>query len=566
MNARKAIWCCLAGVVIGSVARAQSAPQYAFRITFTDKKGTEDLNFPLTFLSARSLARRTTHHISVDSTDLPVSPDYTDSVVKLTGGIIHVTSRWLNDRVFLLADSSLMSNIRHKPYVSGTQFIAYYPAGLHNRNSKSTKFSREERTVSPLNNTTAGSATYYGQTYAQTVMVNGDYLHDAGLKGQGMLIAVIDAGFIDVNTHAGFDSLRSSGRLLDIHNFVHHNEDIYSYDTHGMEVLSTLAGYLPGLYVGSAPLAQYALYVTEDNNSEQPIEMDNMLAATERADSMGADVISVSLGYNTFDNDVPLFGLTYADLNGTGTVADKAANIATTKGILYVASAGNEGGNSWNHILTPGDADSSLTVGAVDVNRVYVGFSGHGPNAAGVQKPDMCDLGADVSIFISGPGDRLAVGSGTSFSTPQIAGWSACLLQGSKAATPYLIRNAIIRSADHYSTPNNDIGYGIPDFSLAAHLLVVPDTPADTSGSWITVTPNPFTTLLKVTLRLPTVQMVTFQLMDVSGRIIMNYQQLIDTWNTRNVRLPVPDGLPGGIYLLKVSAATQQQVVKLVRS
>jgi hypothetical protein len=564
MKTFRLILCLLGFVLLVKTAKALP-PQYAYRITFTDKKGTASLSNPLLFLSNRAITRRSRMGITVDSTDLPVSPAYIDSVLTLLpGSKLHVTSRWLNDCVVLVTDSNQIAGIKNKHFVKSTAFIAYYPTGLHK--TAINKFSLEKNSIinSGTNrgaHKTSGSGAYYGVTIDQTKMVNGDFLHDAGYKGQGMLIAIFDAGFIGTNTHIGFDSLRN-GNLLDVHNFVLNTDSIYDYDTHGTVALSTMAGYMPSKYVGSAPLAQYALYVTEDNNSEQPIEMDNMLAASERADSLGADVISVSLGYDYMDGN---FSLMYADIDGITTTGAKAANIATKKGILFVPSAGNDGGTPWHYILSPGDADSALTVGAVYSNGAAVPFSGYGPNAAGRIKPDVCDLGSAVSVFNATTDSDLATEDGTSFSTPQIAGWAACLRQANNKALPFAVRNAIIQSADHYSNPDSELGYGIPDFSKAMQLLSINDTiPTDTTN-WITVSPNPFTSFLTIKLMLATVQYARFYIYDATGRKVFQYGQMIDSWKNSVVQLPIGSSLASGIYFMSVSAGYHRAVVKMLK-
>jgi len=561
MGLRSLILCLFVSVLLIKTVKATPppAPQYAFRISFTDKKGTANISNPLTFLSSRAIARRNKASISIDSSDLPVSPAYIDSVLTLPGSELHVTSRWLNDCVLLVTDSTQIAALRLKPFVKTAVFVAYYASGLHKSPGINPKFAIENKSIGSGAHKPTGTAVFYGQTYPQTALVKGDYLHDAGYKGTGMLIVVLDAGFIGADTHPGFDSLRNTSGILDVHNFVLNTNNIYSYDTHGMAALSTMAGYIPGTYVGTAPLAQYALYVTEDNNSEQPIEMDNMLAGTERADSLGANVISVSLGYDIMDGN---FSLTYADIDGKSTVAAQAANIATQKGILFVASAGNDGGTPWHYILSPGDADSALTIGAVYADKTVIPFSGYGPNAAGRIKPDVCDLGYQVEVFSSSGG--LIVEDGTSFSTPQIAGWAACLWQGNSKATPFMIRSAIIKSADHYTTPDSELGYGVPDFSKASVLLDVKDTPVDTSR-WLTVAPNPFTNEINVKLNLTGVQQVYFTLFDAGGKKICSFARTVDTRSNAYVILPIGAGLASGSYMLKVVAAKQASVIKLLK-
>ncbi len=542
--------------------------QYGYEVWFTDKQGSPPLSDSALFLSPRSLARRAAQGLQVDSTDQPVSTPYIDSVLAVTSasnGRIHVTSKWLNMCVVLVTDTTTIAPLRAKPFINKVKLVAVY-------NGMVPKIAPK---LGPLAKTT-GTSSYYGNTWLGTLMVNGDYLHDNGYKGQGKLIAVLDAGFMGADTHIGFDSLHAAGGYVDVHNFTYNNDNVYGYDSHGLSALSTMAGYLPGpvnssglVYVGSAPLAQYALYITEDDQSEQPIELDNMVAGTERADSVGADVISVSLGYDTFCgylNDDLVFA---TDLDGKSTVAARGANLATKKGILFVASAGNEGigvPGFGNHILTPGDADSAITIGAVDLNHNNASTSGYGPNAAGQIKPDVCLLGVQVPVFHT---QNLIVNEdGTSFSTPQLAGWAACLWQASGSqTTPYMLRRAINMSADHYNNTGAQIGYGIPDFKKAFLSLSVNDTPVlpSTSPIWVIAETNPFVGNISLSVKLPGRGEVTFVLTDISGKtIVKSTQALYPGWNPRTT-IPVLSSLAAGMYILHAISATQQQVLKLVK-
>jgi serine protease AprX len=545
--------------LLGEPATAQ---QYAFQISFTDKNNTPyQLSSPIAYLSSRALSRRASQGIAVDSSDLPVNEVYLDSVLKLTGGIMHETSRWLNMCVILVADSSVMHTLDGKTFVSSTKLVAYYASFLHHKIAGNP--GSPSATNQQLKKTSGGDSGYYGDTWGQTTIVNGNYLYDKGFSGAGKLIAVLDAGFLGTDTHPGFDSLWSSARMVDQHNFTLATSEVFSIvDTHGTSVLSTMAGNVPGTFVGSAPSASYALYITEDNNSEQPIEMINMLCGAERADSLGADIITTSLGYNVFD--YPFGSLNFAtDLDGKTTTASIAVNKATKKGILFVATAGNEGGDSWNNILTPGDADSALTIGSVEISGINAFTSGYGPNAAGQTKPDVCAIGQPANVFTqTGYGTE----DGTSFSTPQIAGWAACLWEGIPSATPYLLRQAIIKCASSYSTPGPQIGYGIPNFECTYQALDVKDTPPPFSSSnWVIAMPNPFRNDAVLAVAPNTSGEVEFSITDVSGKKVMSWQQYFRNGYNTPMSIPMQSFAPG-VYFLKATSATQQQVQKLLKN
>ncbi|RYZ55174.1 MAG: T9SS type A sorting domain-containing protein [Sphingobacteriales bacterium] len=527
--------------------------QFAFRISFTDKAGSPPVSNPLSFLSQRAIDRRAKFGLSPDGTDQPVSPLYLDTVLDLTEGKLHMTSRWLNHCVVLLDDSSKILTLQGKTYINAIQYIAYYPGGLHIASGGQSG----NNPVKTRLKTTADPA-WYGSAWPQTSLVRGECLHDLGLKGAGQIIAVLDDGFLFVNTAPGFDSVYQSGRIIDKHNFVLADPLVYGYGSHGTQILSTMAGNIPGGYVGAAPDASYALYITEDILSEQSIEMDNFIAATERADSLGADVLTSSLGYNFFS--FPSVNLTYPEIDGKTTVAARAVNFASAKGLLCVITAGNEGGNAWNFILTPGDADSALTVGSVDNSKNVASNSGYGPNAAGRTKPEICVQGAPAMVLSSGA-NPYAV-NGTSVATPQAAGYAACLLQAQPARNPSQLRNAIVRSSHLYNTPDNHAGHGVPDFCAALSLLDVPETEPAISG--LTVTPNPFDTDIRLSFYNPGESDAVLIIYDITGKVV-NESKVRLKKGTNLLTVKMPEALSPGFYTGRLSSGSHSASFKLLR-
>jgi subtilisin family serine protease len=373
-----------------------------------------------------------------------------------------------------------------------------------------------------------------------------------------MLIAVLDDGFKHVNTNPGFDSLYSSGRILDKYNFVLADTGVYAAHVHGTEVLSTMAGYVPNTYVGAAPLAQYALYVTEEQGPEHPIEMDNMIAGMERADSVGADILSTSLGYDVFFSPVP-YSIPDQDFNGHTTPVAIAANHAVAKGMLLVITAGNEGPAG---LLTPGDADSVITVGSVDINKNSPANSGYGPNTDGQVKPDVCAMGAPGSVLIS----TLTPTSinGTSIATPQIAGFAACLWQGSPTRSNYEIKRAIIESSHLFTNPTHvQLGYGVPDFCAALKALDIDETRPNQSS--ITIYPNPFSDELTISLTSSRANTLLFELADVTGKLVFRNTKSVDSGKNL-VKIDTPVDLATGVYLCRMILDNEVKTVKLIKN
>lgn len=308
----------------------------------------------------------------------------------------------------------------------------------------------------------------YGVGYEQVNQINIDCLHDLGYTGQGVLLGVIDAGFEGMDTIGFFNNVYQESRLVDQYNFVGNNTSVYHSSYHGTAVSSCIVGESTGgnPYVGTGFDVQLALYLAEDVFSETIIEEFNVVAALERCDSVGVDVVNISLGYFAFDD--PNQNHVYADLDGNTTIAAVGVNIAVSKGIAVVMSAGNSGPSN---ISTPCDADDGLCVGAVDVMDNYAFFSSVGPNSDGQVKPDVAARGLDAWVVIND--GSLVQGSGTSFSSPITAGAVACLVQADPTKSVSEIFQSIRMSANQFSTPDSLLGYGIPDFCLANQILNV---------------------------------------------------------------------------------------------
>lgn len=520
--------------------------QFAIRIQFSDKNATTfSLTEPSGYLSQRALDRRAKYDLGMDSSDLPVVSAYIDDVIQLSAGVLHTTSRWQNTCVVLMADTLSLELIRALPYVATTRSVGYYSDGLHNRPLSDSSATDQK----PL----GFNANYYGAAWEQIHLCRGEYLHEQGLMGAGMLIAVIDVGFMGVDLLDAFDSLRQDNRILDTRNFFEADNDVFQYSSHGSQALSCMAALLPETFVGTAPYAIYALYATDHLTTEQSIEEDNWVAAIERADSIGADLVSSSLGYNTFDNEDEIYN--YNQLDGKTTLVAQAANKATAKGITVITSAGNEGNNAWHYLLTPGDADSALTIGAVDLQKDVAGFSSRGPNAAGTLKPDVAAMGVMASV-VNGNG-QIINQSGTSIATPVLAGLAACLLQAAPNTKPHQLRAEIRAAAHLHATPNNDVGHGVPDFSIAYNAITAIADPQQLLAG-TKIYPNPAQNSFYISSSVPEGNQ-ELHIVSLSGKRMMhkklglNAPQLIDV-----------SQLPKGIYLLEVHIGSMKKVEKLV--
>ena len=377
-------------------AQIKVAPD-RYCIEFTDKKHNNfTLARPGEFLSERALQRRAKQKIEITQADLPVSSYYTDSLAKMGIEVLNA-SRWFNSAVVRCADADIEK-------IKGLNFIKK-TGQLPEKKKSTTPNDTIESDLSEFfsslfmkneNKSLYGaSLKYYGQAADQIGMMNGHFLHNNGFRGDNMLIAVIDGGFYKIEELSGFDNLRNNGRLMPVKNFTVERDNLYGTSSHGTNVLSIIASDLPGRMVGSAPDAGYVMLRSEESDGEYLVEEENWIVAVEYADSLGADIITSSLGYSTF-NDT-LQNHTYQELDGTTIRASRAAAMAAAKGMIVCVSAGNDGNGSWRYVSVPADADSIITVGAVNPKKEYASFSSVGPTADGRIKPDLIAMGKETA-------------------------------------------------------------------------------------------------------------------------------------------------------------------------
>lgn len=421
---------------------------YMFRIQLKDKGKTNyTIDSPEEFLSLRAIERRDRQNISINDTDLPISSTYIDSIEKL-GCKVVAKSKWLKTVSIYCSDSLFIEKVNELDFVDNSTFVWKGDTAK----TKRVELPRSKRSlVKPVDE--------YGHGKDQIKTVNGQILHKEGYKGKGMEIAIIDAGYTNLNEILLLDNVSIKG----IKDFVYNGNNILESSDHGLKVLSVLAANRPTIFVGTAPDAKYWLLRSEDSRSEFPIEEDYWATAVEYADSVGVDIINTSLGYHTFNS--PAKNYTHEQLDGKTAYITRAAEIATSKGIFMEVSAGNDGGNSWNKIVFPSDAENVLTVGAMARDSTIAYFSSRGLTADGRIKPDVVAVGLGTAV-ISSSGD-VELSNGTSFSGPVMAGLAACLWQSAPDLTNIELLNIIRKSADRYNNPNEAYGYGIPNMEKA---------------------------------------------------------------------------------------------------
>ncbi|MGG9971382.1 S8 family serine peptidase [Ferruginibacter sp. SUN002] len=436
-----------------------SFAQTRYIIRLKDKANNPySLNAPDQFLSQRSLDRRILYDLTVDSSDMPVTPAYIDSI-RLSGNVsILNVSKWLNLVSIKTSDAAALSKINAFPFVLSVTAFASRPK------LRPAKPFYSDNKASLARPSGVNGYYSYGQSFNQIRLNNGDFLHNHGFRGANMQIAVLDAGFSNYQTLITFDSVRNNNQILNTWDFIDHEIDVNDDYQHGAECFSTIAANLPGSFVGTAPKASFYLYRTEDAYTENILEELNWAAGAERADSAGTNVISSSLGYNTFDGNIA--NHTYSDMTGDKTICANASDLAAKKGILVVNAIGNTGNDPWHYLVTPADADSCLAIGAIKIDGTVSNFSAFGPSYDGQIKPDLVTLGEGTTIVNTVTGQPTS-GNGTSFATPIISGIATCLWEAFPEVNNMTIIDALRKSADEYTTPDNRSGYGIPDAKKA---------------------------------------------------------------------------------------------------
>lgn len=513
-----------------------TAQSNKYVITLKDKNNSPfSVDVPAQFLSEKAIERRTKQFISINENDLPINPSYL-SLIKETGAIILNKSKWLNTVVVSLEDPKLtLPLLEQLPFVQSATFVA--------KGSRPT--ANKSITVRPQQASNK-SANVYGEGYNQIAMLHGDQLHELGFRGKGMTIAVLDAGFLNTSKLAVFDSLRAHNQIKGTYDFVDHDVDVYSEGIHGTNVLSTMAANMPGTFIGTAPEADYWLLRSEDDRSEKIIEEFNWVSAAEFADSVGADIINSSLGYTEFDDTSQ--NNTYADMDGKTTVCTRAANEAAAKGIIVVNSAGNEGNSSWRYIGAPADAFDILTIGAVDAAGNHASFSSVGPTADGRIKPTVSAQG--LAAYVAKTDGTFGSASGTSFSSPIIAGMVACLWQSSPNKSNLDVMNKVIASAHKFTNPDNQLGYGIPNFYKAYQSITSIDN--QVRNQHLNVYPNPFLDQIKVEYQCAENTNVLISLYNAMGQLMyQNTANAIGSLTNTFVLNTLP-ALKDGLYLLSV--------------
>ena len=532
-------------------AHGQQTTQPRYLVLFKDKANSPfRLDRPQDYLSPRALSRRTRQRIAVTTQDLPVNPDYLNRITQTGAKVIYPT-RWFNGALVEASDSSL-TLIRALPFFE--------------------RLDRERPITTP---TTRGigrlgavhrklsllaDSLNYGRMTNQLELLGIPSWHRRGFTGEGVHIAVFDAGFPNLPQLTYLTHLIEDERIVDTYDFIRRDGNVFGNHFHGINVLSTIAalrqeGSTTDL-VGAAYGATFSLYRTENELSETPMEEVAWLVAAERADSVGVDIINCSLGYyEGFDN--PSDDYAYGDTDGKTTIISRAARFAARKGILVVNAAGNEGAGAWRFVTPPADVDSVLSVGATDAFRARAAFSSIGPTVDGRRKPDLAAIGQGTAIGNHQGTGGVSTGNGTSFAAPQIAGFAALVWQRYPQLTAQQVADTLKRAGHQAANPDNFLGFGVPTIVLPAAVTPDPEpepepepdpilSVSELGTSGLVLFPNPARDYLTVRLS-PGTWAVSVEFLVASGQAV----QRLAPPATDAFTLPLQTLTPG-LYWLRV--------------
>jgi subtilisin family serine protease len=450
--------------------------------------------------------------------------------------------------VLVEANEDQVEEIRQLPFVAKIDFVA--PGSQNSRRGR-----KENRAKINENKRTSNSSTF------QNEILGVDLMHEAGFRGEGILIGVFDGGFMNVDALPYFAHIFDNDRIIYTYDYVRNDDYVYDFDRHGTEVLSTIGAFQDNQLIGTAYNANFILCITEEVVSEYRVEEYNWLFAVEAADSVGVDIINSSLGYNIFSD--PAMNYRYEDVDGKTAIISIASSIAAQKGILIVSSAGNEGNKGWKYITAPADAEGSLAVGAVNSSLAVSSFSSVGPTADGRIKPDVVALG--TSTVVGKIDGSIGTNNGTSFSSPQIAGLAAGILQADRDLTVPQLLEKIRMSGTHASQPNNMIGHGIPNFLRAQNNIVL--SVEDNLLKTFRIFPNPVNSgelFISSDNNISHNGTVNVKIHSANGQLLLE-KNINLTSGSKSASINITE-IPPGLYGLTLSSRKYTEKVKILKN
>lgn len=533
-------------ILFGFSLRAQDRYAIHYKYKPQDFYSLDD---PSEFLTSSAIERRTRQRVPLDSLDLPVSEKYLESLKPFVEQMLY-NSNWLNASV-VIANPEMLDQIQSLDFVESVVLVArgFVPEGRQVQINNA-------RTGMKANKKKASAVTEAPFDF-QNGLLGIQEMHELGYTGKGITVAVFDAGFPGVDQIPTFSHLFEKNQIVGTKDFVHvWNQNVFSKNQHGTNVLSLMASNDPELLMSGAPDANYILCITEEVPTEFRIEEYNWIKAAEYADSLGVDIINSSLGYWDFDD--PGMDYTLEDLDGETAVISKGAAIAAQKGILVVTSAGNYGNRGERSITAPADARGILSVGATNMGMDRASFSSQGPTADGRIKPEVSTFGEQVWLMRSS--GNLGRSSGTSFSAPQIAAFAAGLWQAKPEWTREQLIEEILKSSSLADNPDNWLGYGIPNFAKAYYGPILGGISVE-EQEW-KIFPNPIKGN-ELFIKFGNHEQSEFYLIDLKGHVVK--QASLSRSNIRDpFEVEIPE-LPSGVYIVELQSGSDIKRTKLMK-
>jgi len=514
-------------------------------VYFTDKDNVEaSINNPISILTQTAIDRKAAKGIAIDARDVPVNEAYIALIKSQENIQVLAKSKWFNAVFVRGTDADVINDLLLNDTLEFIDYIEFADPNLNDleRVSQSDSEFLIEDTLISFN---------YGNAQNQVEMIGVDQLHLENYTGEGIIVAILDSGFPNVDTMGAFQRLRDNEDLLGGYDFVDRTEAVFNFsgNDHGTKVLSDMAGFIQDEFVGTAPDASYYVFRTEDVFSETPVEESYWVEAAERADSLGVNVINTSLGYRLYDNIN--YSHTNQDLDGSTTFITRGANIANEKGILVVTSAGNSGSAG---VGAPADGTGVFSIGAVDADGNYAGFSSQGSDFQPTIKPDVVAQGQ--GSFVINSANAIVSNNGTSFSSPIMAGGIVSLMQALPNASNEEIKQFVKMSASQYDNPDYFLGYGIPNLQEALNIGLSLDQQQITEFK---VFPNPAETILIIQTQIGE-HSTSLRIINILGDTVLE-KTLYDSHTELDV-----SRLNKGMYLLNFQSGGASKTFKLIKS
>jgi len=479
----------------------------------------------------------------VGNYDLPVFAPYIDSILSIDGVLkLRTTTKWLNG-ISVETESDAISSIAVRDFVESVKLVkTAYKRPLIYQEHQLPGFRKPAFSMN------------YGYSFDQLEQINVPLAHEMGFSGAGVRVLMVDTGYDTAHTFL------SPERIVAEYDFIQDDSittnqagDHPAQDYHGTSTASVVGAAVDSFLYGPAYRCEFLLAKTEIYDQEIQVEEDYYVEALEWGEQRGAEVVSSSLGY--------LDWYQFSDMDGNTAVTTRAVDRAIRLGVVVVTAAGNENEEEWGHIIAPADADSVISVGAVSSSGGIASFSSRGPTYDRRIKPEVVARGLGTAAASSSGPKTYVSASGTSLSTPLVAGVAALIIEAHPNWSPMQIREALMMTADNAEQPDNTYGWGLID--AVAAINYSPQTEPD-SLIFTNNFPNPFRERTFIKYAIPgdyDFEEVSLDIYNIRGQKVAAFTNVCSDCFFRWE--PGPN-IPSGMYLYRVNAGNFTQTGKLL--